>query len=576
MLKLLKQLRPFAWSVAAILVLVFGRALSELYLPTLMADIVDVGVVTGDIPYIWRTGGIMLLITAAGACAAILSSYLSSKTATAFSRNLRSKVFKKVESYSLDEFDKIGTSSMIIRSTNDINQVQQAVIMMLRMMLFAPMMAIGGIIMAVSKDRPLSLVIVVIVPIITLFVTLVAMKALPLFKQIQKRIDRLNLVLRESLTGVRVIRAFNKKKHEHERFDAANRDLMDVSIKVNKIMAVTMPSIMFLFNLTTIAVIWFGGLRIESGNMEIGELMAFIQYIMRIMFSLVMMTMMFIMIPRASVSAGRINEILELDPTIRDPESPKMLKTDVPGRISFEKVSFKYHGAEEPALCDISFTVEPGTVTAIIGGTGSGKSTVINLIPRFYDVLSGTIRIGGVDVREMSQTELRSRIGYVSQKSILFSGTVAENIKFAAKDANSDEVEKAAETAQAAEFITAMDEQYETVIAQGGANVSGGQKQRLAIARALAAKRDVYLFDDSFSALDFKTDAALRRALRKETKESAVLLISQRVSTVMQADQILVLDEGNLVGKGRHDQLMESCPIYREIADSQFSGEVSA
>jgi ATP-binding cassette subfamily B protein len=454
--------------------------------------------------------------------------------------------------------------------------VQQALFMMLRMMLFAPMMAIGGVIMAVSKDPPLSMILIVVIPVIAGFVALIGRKAFPLFKKIQKRVDDINLVLRESLTGVRVIRAFNKKEHELSRFEEANRNLMDVSVKVNRLMAVTMPTIMLLFNLTTIAVVWFGGLRIDSGNMEIGELMAFIQYIMRIMFALVMMTMMLIMIPRASVSAGRINEILELEPSIRDKEDLGSEGREAPGQIVFDNVTFSYHGAEQPAICNISFSAEPGTVTALIGGTGSGKSTVINLIPRFYDVQSGSIRLGGIDIRDLSQKTLRSRIGYVSQKSILFSGTVAENIRFAAKDASHEEVVHAARIAQAAGFIEEMDHGFETEIAQGGVNVSGGQKQRLAIARALAAKRDIYLFDDSFSALDFKTDAALRKALLKQTRNSAVIMVSQRVSTVMKADQIIVMDDGRIVGKGTHEQLLKTCPIYREISDSQFSREVTA
>jgi ATP-binding cassette subfamily B protein len=541
-----------------------------------MADIIDVGVVEGNIPYIWNTGGIMLLVTLAGTVCTILAGFLASRTAVGFTRNLRSKVFRKVESFSLDEFDRIGTASMIIRTTNDMNQVQQALFMMLRMMLFAPMMAIGGVIMAVSKDPPLSMILLVVMPVIAGFVAIVGKKGFPLFKKIQQRVDDINLVLRESLTGVRVIRAFNKEEHELKRFEQANRNLMDVSVTVNRLMAVTMPTIMLIFNLTTIAVVWFGGLRIDSGNMEIGELMAFIQYIMRIMFSLVMMTMMLIMIPRASVSAGRINEILELEPSIRDSEKAGKDSREAPGQIVFDHVSFNYHGAEQPAISDITFSAEPGTVTALIGGTGSGKSTVINLIPRFYDVQSGSIRLGGIDIRDMTQNELRSRIGYVSQKSMLFSGTVAENIRFAASDASHEEVVTAARIAQAADFIDDMEHGYETVIAQGGANVSGGQKQRLAIARALAAKRDIYLFDDSFSALDFKTDAALRKALFEKTRNSAVIMVSQRVSTVMKADQIIVMDDGSIVGKGTHEQLLETCPIYREISDSQLSREVTA
>ncbi len=576
MLKLFKELKPFSLSVFAILLLVFGQAMAELYLPTLMSDIVDVGIVNGDIPYIWTTGAIMLLVTLGGVICAIFAGLLASKTSNGFSKIVRSKLFKRIESYSLDEFDKIGTASLITRTTNDVNQVRQALFMILRMMLYSPMMAIGGVIMAVSKDTVLSLILIVVIPVIAIFVASVAKKGFPLFQKVQTQMDNINLVLRESLNGVRVIRAFNKKKQDLEGFDKASTELMDVSIKVNRLMAVTMPVIMLLFNLTTIAVVWFGGLRIDGGYMEIGGLMAFIQYIMRIMFSLVMMTMMLIMIPRASVSATRINEVLELEPSIKDSDTLISVDKDSRGKIEFDNVSFLYHGAAEPAISNISFVAEPGTVTAIIGGTGSGKSTVINLIPRFYDVQSGSIKLGGVDIRSLSQKDLRSRIGYVSQKSILFSGTVSENIRFAAPDANEEEVVHAAQTAQAAAFIEKMEDGYNTEIAQGGTNVSGGQKQRLAIARALAAKRDIYLFDDSFSALDFKTDAALRKALREHTKNSAMIFVSQRVSTVMKADQILVMDEGKIVGKGTHEELMQECPIYREIADSQFSGEVPA
>lgn len=575
MLKLLKNLKPYTISILLISILTFARALSELYLPTLMADIVDVGIVTGDISYIWKTGLIMLLITAAGVVCAIAARFFSAKAGVGFSRDVRRKVFHRVESFSLNEFDEIGTSSMITRTTNDINQVQQAVIVMLSMLIYAPMMAIGGVIMAISKDPPLSIVLVVIVPLIILIVSVVASKGLPLFKQIQLKIDALNMVLRESLIGVRVIRAFNKTAHEKDRFDKANRDLADTSIKVNKLMAVMMPIMMLLFNFTAIAIVWFGSIRIDEGAMQIGDLMAFIQYVMRIMFALMMLTMMFIMIPRAAVSAVRINKILEKDPDIKDPEKPKST-TGKTGRIEYRNVSFSYHGAEEPAVKDISFTAEPGKVTAIIGGTGSGKSTLINLLPRFYDVHSGSILVNGVDIREMSQEDLRDKIGLVPQKSVLFSGTVADNIRFGARQASLEEVKSAAQTAQADIFIGEMENGYESEISQGGTNVSGGQKQRIAIARALAKRPEIFLFDDSFSALDFKTDSALRSALKKETQDAAVLIISQRVSTVMHADHIIVMDDGHIEAQGTHDELLNTCSIYSEIANSQFAGEEPA
>jgi ATP-binding cassette, subfamily B, multidrug efflux pump len=575
MLKLLKNLKPYTLSILLISILTFIRAISELYLPTLMADIVDVGIVTGDIPYIWNTGLIMLLITAGGVVCAIIARLFSAKASVGFSRDVRKKVFHKVESFSLNEFDEIGTSSMITRTTNDINQVQQAVIMMLSMLIYAPMMAIGGIVMAVSKDPPLSIVLVVVIPVIILVVAVVASKGLPLFKQIQTKIDALNMVLRESLIGVRVIRAFNKTAHEKKRFDSASRELADTAIKVNKLMAVMMPLMMLLFNFTTIAIIWFGGIRIDEGAMQIGDLMAFIQYIMRIMFALMMLTMMFIMIPRAAVSAVRINRILEKEPDIKDPDQPKSTNGQS-GQIEYRNVSFSYHGAEEPAVSDISFTAGPGEVTAIIGGTGSGKSTLINLLPRFYDVHSGSILVNGVDIRDMSQEDLRKKIGLVPQKSVLFSGSVTDNIRFGAQQALTEEVEHAAGIAQAGNFIEDMEKGYDSEITQGGTNVSGGQKQRIAIARAIAKRPEIYLFDDSFSALDFKTDSALRSALKKETKNAAVLIISQRVSTVMHADNIIVMDDGRIEAQGTHDELLKTCSIYNEIANSQLAGEEPA
>lgn len=575
MLKLLKNLKPYIFSLILISLLTFARAISELYLPTLMADIVDIGIVTGDIPYIWNTGLIMLLVTAGGAVCAVIGRLFSSKAAVGFSRDVRRKVFNRVESFSLNEFDEIGIASMITRTTNDINQVQQAVVMMLSMMIYAPMMGIGGIIMAVSKDPPLSIVLVVIVPVIIIVISFVASKAMPLFKQIQKKTDALNMVLRESLIGVRVIRAFNKTAHEKTRFNNASRDLADTAIKVNKLMAATMPIMMLLFNVTTIAIIWFGGIRIDNGAMQIGDLMAFIQYIMRIMFALMMLAMMFIMIPRASVSAVRINRILEKDPDIIDPEHPKSV-TGQTSRIEYRKVSFSYHGAEEPAVNDISFTAEPGEVTAIIGGTGSGKSTLINLLPRFYDVHSGSILVNGTDIREMSQENLRDKIGLIPQKTVLFSGSVTDNIRFGARQASIEEVVHAAKIAQASSFVGEMEQKYESGISQGGTNVSGGQKQRLAIARALAKKPDIYLFDDSFSALDFKTDAALRRALKGETTKAVVIIISQRVSTVMHADNIIVMENGRIEAQGTHAELLKTCPIYIEIANSQLAGEEPA
>lgn len=571
MLELLKNLSVYKWIVLAILGLVFIQSMSDLFLPTLMADIIDKGVVIGDIPYIWKIGGIMLLVAALGAIASVVASYYSSKAAMGLGRDIRRKVFDHVENFSLQDFDEIGTASLITRTTNDITQVQQVVIMMLRMVVSAPIMLVGGIIMAVSKDAKLSLIIVAAMPILIGSVLLILYKGVPLFQTVQTRLDRLNLVLRENLTGIRVIRAFNREKQEQVRLKKANKDLTDVSIKVNKMMAFLMPVMMLVMNLTVVGVIWFGGLRIDNGAMQIGDLMAFIQYVMQIMFALVMASMMFVMIPRAAVSAKRINEVLAMQPTFLDEGTKKADKE--PGTLEFDSVSFSYPGAEAPALSDISFTAKSGKVTAIIGGTGAGKTTLINLIPRFYDVTSGTIRVNGVDIRESSQEEVRSKIGFVPQKALLFSGTIAENIRFGKQDATQAEIEHAARTAQAEDFISRMDDGYDAVISQGGSNVSGGQKQRLSIARALIRKPDIYIFDDSFSALDYKTDANLRAALKDETEQATVLIVAQRVSTVIDADQIIVIDNGGIAGIGTHEELLEHNQVYREIVESQISEE---
>jgi ATP-binding cassette subfamily B multidrug efflux pump len=572
MMKLFRNLRPFAPSIAIVLALVSLQSLSELYLPTLMADIVDTGIVKGDTAYILRVGGFMLLVALGGVLCSIVAAWLSARVGMGFGRDLRAKVFAHVEGFSLHEFDRIGTPSLITRTTNDITQVQMFTMVMMRMMVMAPIMAIGGVIMAVQKDAKLTWVLVVVIPVIAAIITLTATKALPLFKAIQAKIDRINLVLREGLTGVRVIRAFNRIDHEKKRFDAANLDLTNTSIRVNKIMALMMPLMMLIMNLTTIAIVWFGAKRIDLGEMQVGSLMAFIQYAMQILFSLLMVSFLFIMLPRASASGGRISEVLAMAADIKDPREPRRAERER-GHIELRGVSFSYPGAEEPAIRDISFDARPGEVTAIIGGTGSGKSTLVNLIPRFYDVASGSILVDGVDIREMSQEDLRSRIGFIPQKAVLFNDTIASNIRFGREEATDEEVARAAETAQATEFILAMKDGFQSLVAQGGTNVSGGQKQRLAIARALVRKPEIYVFDDTFSALDFKTDAMLRAALRKETARSTVIIVAQRVNTVMDADRIVVLDDGRVVGMGTHRELIRTCEVYREIVSSQLSEE---
>lgn len=569
MFKLLKHLISYKWIVLSVLGLVFIRSMTELFLPTLMANIVDKGVVPGNITHIWKVGGLMLLVALFGVIASVAASYYSSKAAVGFGRDIRRRVFTQVEQFSLQDFDEIGTASLITRTTNDITQIQQVVIMMLRMVISAPIMFVGGIIMAVSKDAKLSLVIIGAIPFLLGAILFIMRKGLPLFKMVQKRLDRLNLILRENLTGVRVIRAFNREKEEKVRLKKANRELTDVSIRVNKIIAFLMPVLMLVMNLTVVAVIWFGGVRIDGGDLPIGDLMAFIQYVMLIMFALLMATMMFVMIPRAQVSANRILEVLEMKPSSL--KKATQFVDQSTETLEFNQVSFSYPGAEEPALSDISFKAKSGEITAIIGGTGAGKSTLINLIPRFYDITSGKICINGVNIQDVSHEEIRSKIGFVPQKALLFSGTINENIRLGKQDATQDEIFHAAHTAQASNFIQDMEEGYGSMISQGGANLSGGQKQRLSIARALVRKPDLYIFDDSFSALDYKTDANLRAALKKETKESIVVIVAQRVSTVIDANQIIVLDRGKISGIGTHQELLENNNVYQEIVQSQFS-----
>lgn len=575
MLKLFRTLKPYRLPILFVFLLVFLQSMSDLYLPTLMADIVDEGIINGDIPYIWKIGGFMLAVALVGAICSIGASYLSAKVAGGFGKNLRSRVFQHVQHFSLQEFDKLGTASLITRTTNDITQMQQVLTMILRMMISAPMMCIGGIIMAVSKDAKLSLIIVVVVPVLAGAIAIIAGKGMPLFKAMQVRLDKLNRVLRENLTGIRVIRSFNRIEHEQKRFNEANFDLTQTAIKVNKIMAAMMPIMMLVMNFSTIAIVWFGGIRIKNGYMEVGDLMAFIQYAMQIMFSLIMVSVIFVMVPRASASATRINEVLDMEPQIVDPA--RAVSSAKAGRqrgyLEFRDVTFSYPGAEQPAIHHISFSAAPGETTAIIGGTGSGKSTLLSLIPRFYDVDSGSVLVDGQDVKALTQEELRAKIGFVPQKAVLFTGTIADNLRYGKTDATDEELRQAADIAQATEFILKMKDGFESEISQGGSNVSGGQKQRLSIARALVRKPEIYVFDDSFSALDFKTDAKLRSALKDVTGDATVLLVAQRASTVMDADRIIVLDEGRIAGIGKHRQLMETCDVYREIVSSQLSEE---
>ncbi|CUN03677.1 MULTISPECIES: ABC transporter ATP-binding protein [Turicibacter] len=568
MLKLFKGLKPYWLMVVGVLILVFISTMTDLALPDLMSDIVDTGIVQGDVSYILGRGGVMLAVALLGTVCIICSSYLSSRIGIGFSRDLRKKVFEKVESFSLTEVNTVGTASLITRTTNDINQVQQVTIMMMRMMLSAPLMIVGALIMALRKDVGLSTIILVVIPIIVVVIGVIAKFTMPMFEKMQKRIDKLNLVVRENLTGIRVVRVFNKVDFEQKRFNQASSDLSRVATTANRLMGSLMPLMMLILNISIVAVLWFGGIRINEGSFQVGDLMAFIQYLTQVLFSMLMLTMMFVLIPRAQASAVRINEVLEMESPIQNPANGA--QPSLKGVVEFKNVAFGYEGAEEHAISNISFKANPGEITAIIGGTGSGKSTLLNMIPRFYDAAEGEVLVDGVNVREMNQALLRSKIGYVPQKAILFTGTIRDNIRYGKEDATDEEIKHALDIAQATDFVSKMPDGLESPIAQGGTNVSGGQKQRLSIARAIVRKPEIYLFDDSFSALDFKTDAQLRAALKAETKEATVIIVAQRVSTVMDADRILVMDEGRIAGCGTHEELLATNEIYQQIVESQL------
>jgi ATP-binding cassette subfamily B protein len=572
MLKLLRLLRPRSAAIAAVLALLFLQAMSDLSLPNLLADIVNKGIAGGDIHYILRTGGFMLLIALFGISCSAAGNYLSSGISLSFSRELRSRIFAKVESFSLHEFDTAGTASLVTRTTNDVTQVQQSLVMMLSIMVRAPIMCVGGIIMAVMRDARLSLVFAVAIPVLVAIIAGIAALGVPLFRQMQARTDRLNMVVREKLSGIRVVRAFGREAHEGKRFEKASGDLMQTSLRVAVLMTSLMPAMLIIMNFTLLAIIWFGGLRVDAGHMQVGDIMAFTQYVLQILFSLMMLSMLFIMIPRSQASAVRINEVLETEPGINDPERPETPAASH-GHVEFRNVSFRYHGAEQDAVSGVSFSAGPGEVTAIIGGTGSGKSTLLSLIPRFYDAGSGSVLVDGLDVRKMTQEDLRARIGFVPQKAMLFTGTVRDNISFGNEGTDERSLAKAAETAQLLDFIEGMPAGFDSPVSQDGINLSGGQKQRLSIARAVARKPDIYIFDDSFSALDFRTEAGVRAALKKETEGATVIIVAQRATSVMSADRIIVLDEGRVAGVGPHKTLLESCEVYREIVYSQLSRE---
>ncbi len=570
MIKLLKYLKGYETWIVLVIILAVGQSLSNLYLPNLMSDIVNHGIAEFDTAYIWRTGIFMVFVAVAGGVCAVTGIYFSSQLATGMVKKIRAALFKHVQLFSLHEFDKVSSASLITRTTNDTTQIQQVMVMIFNMLITAPITLVVGIILALNQDVGLSWILVVIMPFLIMVILFLLIKAIPLFTVMQVKLDKLNLVLDENLTGVRVVRAFDRVQHEEERFDKANLAVTDVAIRVNQMIAVMMPAMFLAINFSSVAIIWFGSLRVAGSTLNIGAMFAFLQYAMQILFSLLLVALLFIMIPRAEASAKRISEVLAMRQDIHDPEKPND-NAKLRGYVEFRDVTFSYHGAESPALSNISFTAAPGKVTAIIGGTGAGKSTLVNLIPRFYDIDSGRILVDGVETRELSQHFLRKKIGFVPQKAILFAGTINHNIKYGKKDATEKEIRHAAEIAQASEFIDRMPEKFDSVIAQGGTNVSGGQMQRLSIARALVRKPEIYIFDDTFSALDFKTDAKLRQALKAETKQATVIIVAQRVSTVMDADQIIVLDDGKQVGIGKHHELMKTCKVYSDIVHSQLS-----
>jgi ATP-binding cassette, subfamily B, multidrug efflux pump len=523
--------------------------------------------------YIMRISGLMLLLTLLAACASITVGFISARIASGFARDTRRKLFTRVESFSNSEFDKFTTASLITRSTNDIQQIQMVLVILLRIVFYAPMIAIGGIIKAIGQDVSMFWIIVAAVAVLMTMVVVVFAVVVPRFRLAQKLLDRLNLITREVLSGLMVIRAFNTQKFEEQKFDKANSDLTRTNLFINRVLVFLMPVMMFVMNGSMLLVIWVGSQQVDLGSMQVGNLMAFMQYTTQIIFAFVGVSMMFIMLPRATVSAQRISEVLETEPGILDPRQPQKFNEEARGFIEFENVSFKYPGADDYVLQNVSFKSLPGQTTAFIGGTGSGKSSVVKLIPRFYDVTEGRILVDNIDIRQVSQHDLRDRIGYISQKTVLFSGTIESNLKYANENATGNEIEKAAEIAQSLDFIRDSERGFQTPVAQGGANFSGGQRQRMAIARALVKRPEIYIFDDSFSALDFKTDADLRRALKKETLDSTVLIVAQRINTVMQADQIVVLDDGRVAGTGTHKELMQNCKVYQELALSQLSKE---
>lgn len=570
LIQLIKYLKKYTFLIIITLLLIFISVIADLYLPSLMSDIINYGVILGDSAYIYKLGIIMILVTLGAMICSILYTYFSSIISSGFGKILRSKIYTKVMEYSSYEFDKINTSSLIMRSTNDVNQVQNFVGMMLRILVIAPITCIGGIVMAYLQNKSLTLIFVVAIPILVGSVALIATKTVPYFEKFQQGMDKLNKILRERLDGIRVIRAFNKEKYEQKRYMKNNADLMNIGVRINNNMALLFPLINLIISFVTIAVIWFGSQKIEMGSMLIGDLMAFIQYATQIMYSFVTLTMTFVMIPRAIVSSNRICEVLNMRVFIKDDLRVKKLDKNIDPIVKFNHVSFKYPGSDEQVIKGVSFDIKKGETVAIVGGTGSGKTTLLNLMLRFYDITSGNILIHGKDIRDLSVREIRDVVSYAPQKALLFSGTIESNVKFAKKDATKEEVIEALKMAQAYDFVMNLDNKLHYEVAQGGSNLSGGQKQRISIARAIIKKASLYVFDDSFSALDYKTDSLLRKSLKEAMGSSAFLIVATRISTIMKADKIIVMDNGAIADIGRHEELLQRSSVYQEIVYSQL------
>ena len=573
-----KYLRPYTLSVVILLALQLLQTLASLFLPSLNANIIDNGVVAGDIGYIWQTGGLMLAVSLGQVVCAIAAVYFGARAAMSLGRDMRKDLFDSVQNFSAQEMGHFGAPSLITRTTNDVQQVQMVILMLFTIMIMAPMMLIGGVIMALQEDVELSGLLLVIVPVMGVCLGLVLWRMVPYFRSMQSKIDAMNLVLREQITGLRVVRAFVRERREVERFDGANKDLFATQLATSRLMALAFPMVFLIMNLSSVSVIWFGGHRIASGGMQIGSLTAFLTYLTIILAAVMMSTMMMMMIPRAAVAADRIAEVLDTQSSVHEPDKPRSLDQlsqghGPRGRVDFDQVTFSYPGADAPVLSDLTFTAEPGSVTAIIGSTGAGKSTLLNLIPRLFDVTSGAVRIDGVDVRDLAAEDLGSLMGLIPQKAYLFSGTVATNLQYGKADATQEEMWNALDVAQARPFIASSPQGLDTEVAQGGTTFSGGQRQRLAIARAVVRQPKIYLFDDSFSALDYTTDAKLRAALRPVLTKSTMIVVAQRVATIKDADQILVLEHGRIVGRGTHQHLLATNETYQEIVSSQMSLE---